>query len=293
MLDRIEFLLSEAFVSLGRNKWMTFAAVTTCAMALLLLGGLGFAYMKIDQFAQSLPSKFEISVFFRDKVPADDAKRVVAETLKMQGVDSVRFLPKDVQWEVLKKEQPELTQGIPNPLPDSMRIRLKDLAAAPNVAKELAKKPEIGGENVKYLAKEQERLTTALGAVRLLGLALGGLMLITSGVLIYNAIRLTVVARRREHRIMHLVGANQATIALPLLLEGFVQGLLGGLIAFFAFWGSFAVVRALMISTLQVGGTEVFPITSSLFGFVAAGGVYGLICSLLAVRGKTLKGAIG
>ena len=62
MLDRIEFLLLEAFTSLRRNTWMTFSAVTTSAMALLLLGGLGLAYRGILNFAAELPSKLEIRV---------------------------------------------------------------------------------------------------------------------------------------------------------------------------------------------------------------------------------------
>jgi cell division protein FtsX len=66
MLDRLEFVLTEAFVSLGRNRWMSFAAITTAAMALLLLGGLGYVYLQIKARADELPSKFEISAFFKD-----------------------------------------------------------------------------------------------------------------------------------------------------------------------------------------------------------------------------------
>lgn len=52
---------------------------------------------------------------------------------------------------------------------------------------------------------------------------LGSLLLITAGILIYNAIRLTILARRREIRIMELVGASHFTIARPLSLRAWCK----------------------------------------------------------------------
>ena len=62
MLDRVEFMLSEAFTSLRRNTWMTFSAITTSATALLLLGGLGLIYMGILRFSEDLGSRLEMRV---------------------------------------------------------------------------------------------------------------------------------------------------------------------------------------------------------------------------------------
>jgi cell division transport system permease protein len=50
--------------------------------------------------------------------------------------------------------------------------------------------------------------------------------------LIVNAtIRLTVYARRREIRIMQLVGATNGFIRMPFICEGLFHGLLGGIFA--------------------------------------------------------------
>ena len=66
MLDRFEFLVGEAMVALRRNGLMTFAAISTIAVSLFLLGGLGYAYLRIEEFARTLPSKFEMRVFLRE-----------------------------------------------------------------------------------------------------------------------------------------------------------------------------------------------------------------------------------
>jgi len=53
MFDRLEFLLTEAFVALRRNGLMTFAAVTTVAVSLFLIGGLGYTYLRIQGYADT------------------------------------------------------------------------------------------------------------------------------------------------------------------------------------------------------------------------------------------------
>jgi cell division transport system permease protein len=50
-------------------------------------------------------------------------------------------------------------------------------------------------------------------------------------VLILNAIRMAIFARRREVGVMKLVGATNWFIRVPFMLEGLVQGLLGGVVA--------------------------------------------------------------
>ncbi len=52
--------------------------------------------------------------------------------------------------------------------------------------------------------------------------------------LIFNSIQTAVFARRREIEVMKLVGATNWFIRVPFILEGFIQGLLGALIA----WGA-------------------------------------------------------
>jgi len=61
------------------------------------------------------------------------------------------------------------------------------------------------------------------------GMAIG--LFIATLFIVQNTIRLTVYARRREIRIMQMVGATPGFIRLPLLLEGAFYGVTGGVIA--------------------------------------------------------------
>ena len=53
-------------------------------------------------------------------------------------------------------------------------------------------------------------------------------LLVAAGLLILNTIRMAMFARRREIEVMKLVGATNWFIRVPFMLEGLVQGLVGG-----------------------------------------------------------------
>ena len=56
-------------------------------------------------------------------------------------------------------------------------------------------------------------------------------LMFASGLLIWNTIRTAMFARRREIEVMKLVGATDWFIRIPFMLEGLIQGLLGGFFA--------------------------------------------------------------
>ncbi len=284
MLDRIEFLFSEAFTALRRNTWMSFAAVTTTCVALFLLGGLGFAYIGVNQYAAQMPNKFEMRVFLRDKTTPAQVKDIGAKVRKIKGVSNAVFVARDTAWKRMQVEMPDVTKGIENPLPDSYNITLSDIDQAEGVAAAIKRFPEVEPDGVKYESETRELISQTLALLRFVGLTLGTLMLLTGAVLIYNAIRMTIVARRREIRIMRLVGATRLMVVTPLLIEGVVQGVIGGALASLLILGAHAsLARVLenMAGFVKLGALH----GSQVLGpIVLLGALYGLICSLVAVR---------
>jgi cell division transport system permease protein len=285
MLDRLDFLLGEAFVSLRRNIWMTFAAVTTVAMALFLMGGLGYVYLGVRSLAASLPSKFVMMVYMRPDATMKDVSSTAAAIRAVPGVKQAIWISKEEAWAQQRRDLgPALTEGIENPLSHSFRITLHDIKQADLIAAQIRALPKVDPNGVSYMANEQKFLSDALVVTRVLGLGAGGLMLLTSGVLIYNAIRLTVLARQRELRIMQLVGATRSTIVIPLLVEGIVQGALGGVLASLLLWSSQVAVKQWLESFSAFWKIPSFPVSSALLTLAALGAAYGLICSAFAVR---------
>ncbi len=283
MLDRIEFLLAEALVAIRRNGWMTFAAVSTATVALFLLGGLGHLYMSLDTYASKVSSRFEMRAFLRD---GSDRQAISATARRIRALPNVRevtWIPKEGAWERYCREHPDLTAGLVNPYPDALKVKLSNLESASSVAAEIAAVPTIDTNGVVYLDDEQRLVAEAQRLIRWMGAILVGLSLLTAGILIFNAIRATVLARRREVRIMQLVGASHATIQIPFLLEGAVQGALGGALSGMLLLTLHALVVRFLSNFDAIGQPGAFPFWPATLLLTAAGALFGAACSLLAV----------
>ncbi len=292
MLDQLEFLLTEALVSLRRNKWMTFAAVTTAAMALFIIGGLTSAYIGLASYAAQVESKFEMKVFVRDEATPDQAKALGERLKKLDGIKAVTFQSKKEVWETFKKENPGITAAleIDNPMPDTFTLTFTKLNKADDIAAAAKKMPEVAPKDgVQYQSEVQEFLDQTMSTIRWVGLVLGGLMLITGGILIYNTVRLTMIARRREIRIMELVGATRQTVWTPLLVEGLVQGVLGAVLATGVLWVAHSILASLVRFSIPAASMSNFALGGTLFWLILVGAVYGVGCSYLAIREPKVK----
>ncbi len=292
MLDRLEFLVSEALVSFRRNGWMTVAAVGTAAVALFLIGGLGHAYVGLRGYADSLANRFTMRAFLRDGAKYEDIHATAQQMRAIPGVADVVWVPKDKAWEKWRREYPEYTAGLENPFPDALRFRVADLDRAREVVARVEALPKVDSqEGVAFLDDERRFLAEGLRFVRWLGFALGGLGLLTAGILIYNAIRLTVLARRREIRVMQLVGASHSTVQVPFLIEGALQGTLGGALAAALLYSAHLGLARITTDYSALGQLGPFPIWTALPALAAAGAVFGAACSALAVRSPMSLGA--
>jgi len=284
MFDRIAFVIGEAMIALRRHANMTFSSITTVAIALYLLGGLGFAYVRAIAFAETIPSKFEIRVFLKDHTKAADISETAKAIRGMPGVASVNWIPRAKAWAKYRNEHPRLTQGLDNPFPDAYKVTLSQLDKATAIADNIRSLPIVDQdpESVQYLADEQRFVD---GIIKVLGglSSLGILLLAIAGILIFNTIRIAIISRRTEIRIMQLVGASRLTMGVPFLIEGLLQGLTGGFLAALFVWASYRTIELRLLSTLNATWPP-FPAVNMILLLGAVGATFGALCSLLALQ---------
>ncbi|MEJ5170260.1 MAG: permease-like cell division protein FtsX [Fimbriimonadales bacterium] len=284
MLDHLLFLLSEAFVSLRRNRLMSFAAVSTVAVSLYLLGGLGYVYLRVSEYAERLPGQFDMRVFLKQGTTFDQIRETARRIRAIDGVAEARHIPREIAWRKMREQMPKETEGLENPLPDAFKVTLSDLGKAGAVRAEIERLPTVEPGGVVYDEAARQYLDQGLRFLRWLGGTLGGLLLVTAGVLIYNAIQLTIVARASELRIMQLVGATRFTVGMPFVIEGMVHGLLGGALANLLVWASFVHLQERLVSLQATANLGGYPVALGFVAFCGSGAAYGAVCSLLSLR---------
>ncbi len=284
MLDRLLFILGEAVVSLRRNLGMVVLSVLTTAVCLYVLGGLGLLYLGLQQGAKGMTGALEMRVYLREGTTSEQVSAFLKDVRATQGVDKAILIPKERAWEKFSKENPEIAKDIENPYPDGLKVILNDLSRGDAIAAQMRARIEVEPENgVNYLKKEQTLLEQALKLLRWVGATAGGMLLLVAGVLIFTVTRLAAMSRRVEIRIMRLVGAGYSTMYLPMIIEGKVQGVLGGLLAAGLLQLTYRQVSLVVASYASIPPLPAFPFQPVYLWTVVAGASYGIGCSCLAL----------
>lgn len=145
--------------------------------------------------------------------------------------------------------------------------------------------PEV--EEVQFDWMWVAQLRRLVRMINTAGMIIGGILAVAAAFMIANVIRLTMYAHREEVEIMRLVGATERTIRGPFLLEGLIQGIIGGIFAVIVLYGAFEGARYLVTqqgASLWTSFLLTFLPWQKSLALVAGGMFAGLIGSWLSLR---------
>ncbi|RMF59991.1 MAG: FtsX-like permease family protein, partial [Bacteroidetes bacterium] len=167
-------------------------------------------------------------------------------------------------------------------LPASIKVRVEPDYANPDSLARLVS--EFSSWNrVEEVVFNEPLLVKVQQNLRLLslgGLVLGTLVLLASVFLVANTIRLTIYARRLLIRTMKLVGATDAFIRRPFIVEGIAQGVLAAVLALLVLAGLYGVLKS-YLPALETG--RYVPVVLGLL-VLALGILLGWLGSYFSVR---------
>ena len=252
-LRTTEYFLRESLVSIGRNSWMASASVGTVAVSLFVLGVFLLLVLNMNRAASIVESQVQIAVYLRDDMDIGAIRWVGSEIQKIDGINSIEFVSKDVAIERLRSrlgDQSYLLDALEeNPLPNGFNVTMREARLVPATAEKISKID--GVTEAKYGQDVVENLFDITQMIRVFGLCL---MLTLAGATIFiisNTIRLTIFARRKEIAIMKYVGATDEFIRLPFVIQGVILGFIGGMISAIALSYFYSVVSEKIFDSLK------------------------------------------
>ena len=228
------YYFREAARSFRQHRGVAYAAIVVLTAALSLTG----LFLLLTYNAQSALSMMgdrrEMIVYLKDEVPDADRELMMGRLQDLYG--SVTYISKAQAWEEMRQQvgDPSLLDAVQdNPLPASLRIRLKPALLAPDAmdaaARQVAAFPEV--EDVRYGAQWVRRLDELGAGLRLGTLVIGCIVALAVVFVLHNVIRLTVLARRQQVEVMSRLGATDGFIAWPFVLEAMFEAALSALLA--------------------------------------------------------------
>ncbi|MFD1427457.1 permease-like cell division protein FtsX [Kroppenstedtia sanguinis] len=235
---RIETLLRhirEAFKSLLRNNWMTFAAVSAASVTLLIFGFFLVFAFNINYMASELDREVSIRVFLNTSISSDEVDDVKNQIAKNSKVKSVKFISKQEGLESMKGwfgEDEKFLDGLEkdNPIPDMFEVMAKDPRQSESLSEELKRDFPNQVDNADFGGGVSRSILDMSSLVRNVVFIFGLALAVLAAFLISNTIKLTIFARRREIEIMRLVGASNWFIRWPFFIEGALIGLMGSIV---------------------------------------------------------------
>jgi cell division transport system permease protein len=236
---RISFLryfFRQALGNIFENRMVHLIGVGTMVIAFLIFDAFVLAFVNINAWTQERGRTLTMSIYFKGD-PDRSAIEDIQKDLLDYPVSVTRFISKQDAMKSLRRQLGEragLLDGLKeNPLPASLEIILSRDEIDDSLPYELKKKLE-GTEHVDEVQYSQDwidRIHAVMGVIEMVGLVFGGLLFLAALFIVTNTIKLTIYSRKDEIEILKLVGATNGFVKAPFLIEGSIQGFLGGSVA--------------------------------------------------------------
>ena len=274
----------EVMLGVRRSPLLSTLSVVTIAFSLFAFGLFGVLVLNVDRALRGVEEHVEIVAFLADGTLPESISAAMGDISAFPEVARVDQVSPEQALARARAELPEFQDVFDASfLPPSLEIRLKeghrDPATVKDVTQRIQSYPFV--DDVRYGEDWVKKLYDIRNIAGAAGIALGLLFAAVAVIIIGTTIRMTVLARSREISIMRLVGATDGFVRRPFLIDGFLKGLVGGLLALLLTWGANYLISHNLIQT-------VFFDPGIAFLGVLGGGIIGLLGSALSV-GRHLR----
>lgn len=267
---------------------MSFASVTIIIACLLIMGSFSLVAVNINSLIRDLENENEIVAFVDEKYTESQARALQDKITAVDNVASVEFVTKEEAMKSFMQDySKDLMEGIDaSTFRDRYVIHLTDISLMAQTKEAL--QAVDGVDKVNAHIDYANGFITVRNIVSVVSLVLIVILVLVSFFIMSNTIKLATFSRREEIAIMKMVGATNAFIRLPFVVEGLVLGVLGGLLAFFAEWGLYALVTGRIMETIAGKFVEVVPFAAVmmpvLLVFLGIGILVGAFGGVNAIR---------
>jgi cell division transport system permease protein len=292
-LVRLLYFTRAALASVRASPFVHGVAALTVAAALFASALARFAVGAGSRALDAWGHDLELTLYLEGDVSPEAAQALAGRLMAEEGSSAEVVTPEQALARLRSElgDSGAVLSNLPkNPLPASIEARppagRRSAAQIAELAARAAALPGVA--SVEYGRDWIERLELLGKAARGAGALAVAVALLCAVVVVAAALQLAIYARREEIEIQKLVGASDAFVKAPFLIEGVLQGLFG---ACLAAAGLFASARHLGPSlsralAFALSGLALPPLADgrAFLELLGAGAALGFAGSLLAVR---------
>ena len=288
-LNKVLYLIREGFRSIKTHGFMSFASVAIITACLIIMGSVSLLTLNIDKLIADLEQQNEIVAFVDENIADEAAARALESSILAVGnIESAEFVSRESAMSTfMSKYDDRLMEGIDSTVfRHRYVLHLTDISQMAATKQALEQVPGIVKVNAQI--EYADRFVRVRNIVSVISLILTAVLAFVSFFIMSNTIKLTTYGRREEIAIMKMVGATNAFIRTPFVIEGLVLGLLGGLFGFLATWLLYTLLNSSLMDTLTGSFVTLVPFKTVmlplLLAYLGIGVLIGVFGGLNAIR---------
>ena len=292
----IWYTLKQGVKNIKRNMLFSIASVLTMSACILLFGVFYSIVNNVNNIAHKVEEEVPITVFFDEGTTDEQIQQIGALIQERPEVAQIQYESADDAWEKMKKEyfgDTDVADGFKddNPLVNSSnyQVYLKDISKQAVIVAYIQTL-----DHVREVSQSEQAAKT-LGSINKLvsgiSIVIIVILLLISVFLISNTVSVGITVRKDEIGIMKYIGATDAFVRAPFLLEGMVLGVIGAaiplVILYFAY--NSAVTYVLTRFNVLMGVVEFIPVGRIYMTLLPIGLALGIGIGLLGSFWTTRK----
>lgn len=284
------YFVRQAFINIRKNLSVHILSLGTIVASLLILGAFLLLFGNLNNWLQRCGTALSMSIYLKDGISEYRRDKVDSFIRGLPGAEIKGFISKEEALKDLRAALGDdagfLSRLERNPLPASYEVVFESKGTyGVNPEKIKGELEKLDGvEEVQYSKEWLEKLEGFLAVVRLIGFIIGGLLCLCVVFIVTNTIKLTLYSRKDEIEILKLVGATDWFVKSPFLLEGMIQGTIGGILAVLTLFLGYLILPTENISLLGLTPLDfVFLPAGYLILILVLGTVLGVIGSFIAI----------
>ena len=288
-INNIGYLLKEGIRGVFLHGFMSFAAVCVTVACLLIVGSFSSLIYNLSIIVKDLDQTNEVMVYIDTDLTLAEAKSLGSQINAIANVGTAEFVTREQALDTFIKnhQNDSAFSGVDaTDLRHRFEVKLLDNDKMHETVDAIAAISGVAKISAEY--ELAEGFSTIQNILNIATIAVTAVLLVVSLLIISNTVKLAMYDRKDEIAIMKMVGATNGFIRLPFVIEGFVLGMIGATVAFFAEWGMYNLLLNQIESVNSLKFFNLVPFEQIMWPiawiFAAAGLFVGVVGSWTSIR---------
>ncbi len=286
-MNKLSYVAKNAILNMRRSPLIVFATI----IAVLVSSFLVFTTLSARSIVENNTIRWQngvhVVVFLDDRVTTTAHKQLQESLESYPEVRTVEYFTKaeaEEEFKTLFKDQPELLSEVDySTLPSSLRVNLNNPSDYQLILERMEGNPAV--KEIRTSGEAIERLLNLTNTLVVSATSFAFLIGFAAFILIVNTLRLAAYSKKKEIKIMRLVGASATYIRLPFIFEAVFESLIGTSIAVGLGWAVIEYSKSSVVSDsifdITISDNYLIYLTLSL---LLSSLIFGLIASFVGIR---------